>query len=106
MAFKYFSYNADTTQYCCDIKSIKLYADFIIEKSEKHITQRAGSDFFDKLIFQDIMVIYHDFKKLDNYYETYLDLDRCGKITYWITYDYQFSNSVKYGRSEQHTSEL
>jgi hypothetical protein len=97
MAFKYFSYNADTTQYCCDIKSIKLYADFIIEKSEKHITQRAGSDFFDKLIFQDIMVIYHDFKKLDNYYETYLDLDRCGKITYWITYEYQFSNSVKYG---------
>jgi hypothetical protein len=43
------------------------------------------------------MVIYHDFKELDNYYEIYLDLDQCGKITYWITYEYQFSNSVKYG---------
>lgn len=42
------------------------------------------------------MVIYHDFKKLDNYYDVYLDLDKCGKISYWITYTYLFSDTIKY----------
>ncbi|MFT4684962.1 MAG: hypothetical protein ACI863_001576 [Flavobacteriales bacterium] len=97
MAFKYFSIDIDTTQYCCDINKIKKHADFILDKSKKHIVNRANADFFKKLIFQDIMVIYHDFKKLENYYDVYLDLDKCGKITYWITYEYQFSESVKYG---------
>lgn len=95
-SIQYYSYDIDTTEYCCHISKIQKYADFILKKSEDYIKQRAGSRFLEKLVFQDIMVIYHDYSIIPDYYDRIYNLDSCGKISYWLTYKYFSDTSIEY----------
>ena len=97
IARQYFYFNADTTQYCCDMSKIQKFANTILKASEDHIIKRANIDFFRKLVLQNIMVVYYDFSKLSNFYDINYDLDLCGKITYLVHYEYQFTDTIKYG---------
>lgn len=94
---QYFSYDVDTSLYCCHINKIKKYADFILAKAGKYIKQRAGSDFSRKLIFHDLMVIYHDYSKLTNFDSLEYNLANCGRISYWLTYSYSHDATIEYG---------
>jgi hypothetical protein len=94
---QYFSYDIDTLKYCCHINKIQKYADFVLPKAEKYIKQRAGINFFNKLTFHDIMVIYHDYFITKNFDSLQYNLDNCGRITYWLTYSYFQDSTIEYG---------
>jgi hypothetical protein len=94
---EYFYYDVDTSKYCCQISKIQKYSDFILQKAEKYIKQRAGNLFYNKLIFQNFMVIYHDYSVLPNFDSVKYDLDKSGKINYWLTYSYFPDSSIEYG---------
>lgn len=94
---QYFSYDVDTVNYCCHINRIKKYADFILAKSDNYIKHRAGTAFYSKLVFHDIMVIYHDYGTLTNLDYFPYELDKCGRVTYWLTYSYFQDSTIEYG---------
>lgn len=93
----YFYYDVDTSKYCCQISKIQKYSDFILQKAEKYIKQRAGNLFFNKLIFQNFMVIYLDYSIMANFDSVKYDLDKSGKIYYWLTYSYFPESTIEYG---------
>ena len=94
---QYFSYDIDTLNYCCHINKIQKYADFILPKTDKYIKQRAGIKFYNKLVFHDIMVIYHDYSVIQNFDSLQYKLENCGRITYWLTYSYFQDSTIEYG---------
>jgi hypothetical protein len=94
---QYFSYDMDTLNYCCHINKILKYAEFIIPKAEKYIKKRAGINFYNRLVFHDIMVIYHDYSVIKNFDSIQYNLEKCGRITYWLTYSYFKDSTIEYG---------
>jgi hypothetical protein len=92
-----FSYDMDTLNYCCHINKIQKYADFILPKAERYIKKRAGINFYKRLIFHYIMVIYHDYSVVPNFDSLQYNLDNCGRITYWLTFSYFQDSTIEYG---------
>lgn len=90
-------FGADTTKFCCDIKRIQKYSDFILLESKKHIVERTSQVFYEKLLFKDLTVFYHDYDKIFTTEEKLYDIANCGKITYWVTYEFQLESKVRYG---------
>lgn len=93
----YFSYDMDTILYCCRINKIQKYADFILSNAQKYIKQRAGINFYNRQVFHDIMVIYHDYSAIPNFDSLKFNLANCGRITYWLTYSYFQDSAFEYG---------
>ena len=86
---------SDTLKYCCDSKKIQKYLDIIIPKTKKFITNRAGSEFYQKLEIHQIEVNYD--KSIDISYsnQQLYELSNYPSHTYWILYTYR-NNGFEY----------
>jgi len=82
---------SDTIKYCCDSKKIQKYLDIIIPKAEEFISNRANSEFYEKLEIHQIEVNYD--KSIDISYsnQELYELSNYPSHTYWILYTYRNS---------------
>jgi hypothetical protein len=86
---------SDTIQYCCDIKKIKSYSDFIFKKSEDYIIERGGIEFYNNLKIHQLEVNFNDSIKIVYENQKLYNLSNY-EVTYWILYSYTNKN-IKYG---------
>jgi len=86
---------SDTVKYCCDVKKIKAYADWIVSKARDFIISRASEDFYRKLEIHQIDVNYPDSIKVKYENQSLYDLSKFN-ISYWIIYTYSNEN-IRYG---------
>ena len=86
---------SDTIQYCCDIKKIKKYSDFIFKKAEEYIIERGGKEFYNNLTIHQLEVNYIDSIKIVYENQKLYNLSNYN-VTYWILYTYKNKN-VEYG---------
>ena len=85
----------DTAQYCCDIRKIKSYSDFILSKSKEFIVARTNEAFYEKLKLNQVDVNYPDSVKIAYEDQSLYDLSNFN-ISFWITYTYS-NNNIEYG---------
>lgn len=93
---EWFYVNADTTQYCCDIKKVSKYTNTILLKVKEQIINRANEDFYNNLEFEHLIVYYYDTKSLENYDSVKFKLDEVGRINYKVSYKIKYLDKVKY----------
>jgi hypothetical protein len=86
---------SDTIQYCCDIKKIKSYSDFIFKKSEDYIIERGGKEFYNNLKIHQLEVNFNDSIKIVYENQKLYNLSNY-EVTYWILYTYTNKN-IEYG---------
>jgi hypothetical protein len=86
---------SDTIQYCCDIKKIKSYSDFIFKKSKDYIIERGGNEFYNNLKIHQLEVNYNDSIKIVYENQKLYNLSNYN-VTYWILYTYKNKN-IEYG---------
>lgn len=85
----------DTIQYCCDIKKIKKYSDFIFKKAEEYIIERGGKEFYNNLKIHQLEVNYNDSIKIVYENQKLYNLSNYD-VTYWVLYTYKNKN-IEYG---------
>ena len=86
---------SDTIQFCCDIKKIKKYSDFIFKKSEDYIIERGGKEFYNNLKIHQLEVNFNDSIKIVYENQNLYNLSNY-EVTYWILYTYTNKN-IEYG---------
>lgn len=86
---------SDTIKYCCDIKKIKFYSDFILKKAEDYIIERGGKEFYNNLKIHQLEVNYNDSIKIVYENQKLYNLSNYD-VTYWILYTYKNKN-IEYG---------
>ncbi|MBI3219870.1 MAG: hypothetical protein HYZ44_10185 [Bacteroidetes bacterium] len=85
----------DTVHYCCDIRKIKPYSDFILSNARKFIVARTNEVFYGKLKINQVEVNYPDSVKIVYTDQSLYNLSNFN-ISYWITYTYSDEN-IEYG---------
>ena len=93
----YYDDEVDSTLYCCPQSRIKKYVDFIKNKSEQVISNKAGYKFYSSLKFQDFVVIYHDYHNIYNFDSIQYEIEKCGRVNYWLTYSFFPDSITEYG---------
>ena len=85
----------DTTKYCCDIKRIQSYSEFIIAKAKGFIIGRTNETFYKRLEINQIDVNYPKSVVIAYQSPSLYNLSNFD-ISYWIIYTYSNDN-VRYG---------
>ncbi|KGO84704.1 hypothetical protein Q765_20350 [Flavobacterium rivuli WB 3.3-2 = DSM 21788] len=93
--FAYIPQNAsDSISYGIDIHTIKKYSDFILDKAEQYIINRANKDFYSRLEFDQVEVNYLNTEIKDYENRELYELSNFD-YTYWMLYTYRYEN-IKY----------
>ncbi len=93
---EWFYVDADTTQYCCDIKNVEVFTNPILKNLKTQIINRSNESFYNQLEFEHLIVYYYESKSIRNFNDIKFKLNQVGSINFKVSYRFKDPNNAVY----------